>query len=345
MNVRTYLDNAITKKKEIRVADVVKSTGVSRQFVNVILHEYVTSGKLYRLGKANRSRYVIADTAIIQSAKQHETIFRSKLVNTSLEEDRILADVQMKTGIFIDLPENISKILEYAFTEMLNNAIDHSQSKDVIVKMIRMSDGVGFSVTDHGIGIYRNIKKQKNLSSDLEAVQDLLKGKQTTMPDRHSGEGIFFTSKIADRFSIKSPTKKLVFDNVLNDVFLLDSRIQKGTIVDFWISLSSTHDLTKTFSQYAGDEFEFSKTEVSVNLYKMQTRFVSRSQARRIVSGLEAFNTIVFNFKGIPTIGQSFADEIFRVWKNTHTEKNIEILNANENVLFMINHVQSPSSL
>jgi hypothetical protein len=42
------------------------------------------------------------------------------------------------------------------------------------------------------------------LKNHLEAIQDLLKGKQTTMPKSHSGEGIFFTSKIADNLTISS---------------------------------------------------------------------------------------------------------------------------------------------
>ena len=36
------------------------------------------------------------------------------------------------------------------------------------------------------------------------AIAEFNKGKRTTMPDRHSGEGIFFTSRVMDLFEIES---------------------------------------------------------------------------------------------------------------------------------------------
>lgn len=43
-------------------------------------------------------------------------------------------------------------------------------------------------------------------------------------------------------------------------------------------------------------------------------------------------------FDSIKTVGQAFADEIFRVWKKNHPEIEIRYRNANENVEFMIRH-------
>ncbi len=34
----------------------------------------------------------------------------------------------------LDLPANVLSICQYGFTEMLNNAIDHSQSKNVLLR-------------------------------------------------------------------------------------------------------------------------------------------------------------------------------------------------------------------
>ena len=53
--------------------------------------------------------------------------------------------------------------------------------------------------------------KKKNLNSEMEAIQDLLKGKQTTAPEAHSGEGIFFTSKVSSVLTIQSSHKKLIY--------------------------------------------------------------------------------------------------------------------------------------
>ncbi|MBU1083906.1 MAG: STAS-like domain-containing protein, partial [Candidatus Omnitrophica bacterium] len=68
--------------------------------------------------------------------------------------------------------------------------------------------------------------------------------------------------------------------------------------------------------------------------------YVSRSQARRVLAGLEKFKTVVLDFKGIEAIGQAFADEIFRVWKSAHTDKEISARNACENVMFMVKRAE-----
>ncbi len=340
MDTRSFIERAIRGKKEIRTADIVKATGVSRQFANRILQEFQHERKLTRIGKSNRARYVASSKKIVEATQLKETVFNRTFVNKHLEEDQVLEQIHRHTGILLSLSKNIQKIIEYAFTEMLNNAIEHSQSKEILVKMKRSDDGITFTVLDHGIGIFHNMMMTRKLKNEFEAIQDILKGKQTTMPDKHSGEGIFFTSKLADIFSIKSFKKTLSFDNTIHDVFLTNNTTLQGTRIDFWISSSSKKNISDVFHRYAGNEFEFSTTEVVVDLYKMKTTFVSRSQARRILSGLESFKKIILDFKNTETIGQAFADEIFRVWKNYHPEKEIEVCNANENVQFMIDHVK-----
>lgn len=66
------------------------------------------------------------------------------------------------------------------------------------------------------------VLKKYNLKDDYEAVQELLKGKKTTAPEKHSGEGIFFTSKIADCYEISGNKISLIIDNNVNDIFIKD---------------------------------------------------------------------------------------------------------------------------
>ncbi|HXK31411.1 MAG TPA: STAS-like domain-containing protein, partial [Candidatus Paceibacterota bacterium] len=82
------------------------------------------------------------------------------------------------------------------------------------------------------------------------------------------------------------------------------------------------------------------KTEVRVKLYLMGGIHVSRSQARRVLSGLEKFKTVILDFENVPTVGQAFADEIFRVFKNKHSDIQLIPTNMNEGVNFMINRVE-----
>lgn len=340
MDVRSLIEKKLRKRGEVKASEIVAATGLSRTYVNRIFQEMERQGRVSLVGKANRARYVPATPRARRKARAEEQIFHRILTNRDLSEDVVLDEIKKQTGIFDSQPNNVARILDYAFTEMLNNAIEHSRSQRIEVKMHRSQAEVSFVVIDWGIGIFKNIMKTRGLSNELAAIQDLLKGKQTTAPERHSGEGIFFTSKVADVLKIKGSNKALFFDNRLNDVFITDAKPIVGTKVEFSIAKRSRRRLRTVFEQYGGAGLEFAKTSVSVELYKMGADYVSRSQARRLLAGLEKFRSVVLDFKDVETIGQAFADEVFRVWKNHHPEIRIEFMNANENVAFMIHHVQ-----
>ncbi len=336
MNIKGLILKGLAKNRKLKVADIVKVTGFSRTYINRFFQELRNEGKIVLIGKANKAYYIPAKKDIIKKVKKETLNIRRILRNINLSEDIVLSRVKKDTGIFLNLPKNVSAILGYAFTEMLNNAIEHSRSEKVIVTMKGDGIGINFEVIDFGIGIFSNIMKKKKLNNELEAIQDLLKGKETTAPKEHTGEGIFFTSKVADKLIIQGSKKKLIFNNQLNDIFIKDIKPIKGTKVKFEISKQSKRDLTKVFREYAGEAFEFSKTKVTIDLYKMDNAYISRSQARRVLSGLNKFKTIILDFKNIETVGQAFADEVFRVWQNHHPTIKIIYQNANENILFMI---------
>jgi hypothetical protein len=185
---------------------------------------------------------------------------------------------------------------------------------------------------------------KKRLNSELEAIQDLLKGKTTTMPQAHSGEGIFFTSKMADLFILESFDFLLRIDNEINDLFVEPVKpAKRGTRVIFKIKLNSKRHATEIFKKYVSnpDTLAFDKTDVQIRLYTMGTIHVSRSQARRVLNGLDKFKNIELDFDKVPTVGQGFADEIFRVFQNRHTDIKISAINTNEAVQFMIDRVKN----
>ena len=187
--------------------------------------------------------------------------------------------------------------------------------------------------------------KKKNLKSELEAIQDLLKGKTTTKPELHSGEGIFFTSKVADIFNLESFGYQLIINSIINDVFLVKPKsIKRGTKVKISISTDSKRHLNDVFKRYTGyrdNNYSFDKTEIKIKLYTTGTIYISRSQARRVLMGLDKFKSIILDFDKVPTIGQAFADEIFRVFADKHPDIKIYPINANESVRFMIDRTIS----
>ena len=80
---------------------------------------------------------------------------------------------------------------------------------------------------------------------------------------------------------------------------------------------------------------------MKVKLYSQDVDYVSRSQARRILVGMDKFKTIELDFKDVKTIGQAFADEIFRLWQAQHKDVKFIIKGAGENVMLMINRAQT----
>jgi hypothetical protein len=195
---------------------------------------------------------------------------------------------------------------------------------------------IRFEIIDHGIGVYNNIMDKFKLSDEMEAIGELMKGKLTTAKEAHTGEGIFFTSKAVDNMIIQSSNKKLIFNNIIGDIFIRTIKPYKGTKVNCFINSNSKNDLSRIFNQYSNDDYAFNKTKVTVKLYKMGTEYVSRSQARRIITRLDKFKTIILDFKDVETVGQGFADEIFRVWKSRNHQIEIIPVNQNENIDFMI---------
>ena len=62
------------------------------------------------------------------------------------------------------------------------------------------------------------------------------------------------------------------------------------------------------------------------------------------MSGLDKFEQIIIDFSKVDIIGQGFADEIFRVFKNHHPEINLETKNTSQAINAMILHVSQRTS-
>jgi len=341
LDIRKLILDEMAERGTLKVSDIVKITGYSRKYVHRFFYALQEEGRITLVGKANTAHYLPkGKTESVRFKKGIRKVHRI-LKNKNLGEDLVLGQIRDQTGVLLDLKPNVRGIVEYAFSEMLNNAIEHSQSQYIDVWMARGATELKFNVTDRGVGIYNNIMEKKNLANHLEAIQDLLKGKETTAPAEHSGEGIFFTSKAADWFSIRSSEKELVFDNLHSDLFIKDIRHVEGTKVSFLVELGSDKRLLDIFREYTDEAFDFSQTEVHVRLYKEGVEYLSRSQARRIFAGLDKFKTVTLDFRNVQTVGQAFADEIFRVWKSGHPNTRITPVNTCENVDFMIKRALS----
>ncbi len=242
-----------------------------------------------------------------------------------------------------DLPRNILDIAHHGVTEMVNNAIDHSDATQVVVRMDRRDGRLWFEIADDGIGIFRRITRALDLPDERLALLELSKGKLTTDPRRHSGEGIFFTSRMFDSFRIAS--EGLVFDHDANyEKDLLDDADEAGgTRVEMQIAVDSTRTAKTVIDQYSSgpEDYSFAKTVVPVRLAKVgDENLVSRSQAKRLLQRVDRFRCVVLDFAEVTTVGQAFADEIFRVFANEHPEVELVPIHAATEVQQMIRRAE-----
>ncbi|OGH12181.1 MAG: hypothetical protein A2857_03335 [Candidatus Levybacteria bacterium RIFCSPHIGHO2_01_FULL_36_15] len=342
MDIKQAILNVANKNKTFKTADIVNyyKGQYTRQYVSSVINQMVKQGILLKGGSTASAFY-----ALPQNTDQIYEAIKLRFKRESLEEHRVFNSIRDKHDLIKNLHENVSSILFYAFTEMLNNAIEHSESKYVEIEMRVDARNLNFVINDFGIGVFRNVMKKRGLKSEIEAMQDLSKGKTTTVPHSHTGEGIFFTSKVADIFELDSFGYKMRVDNLIKDVFFQETtEIKKGTKVTFTISIHSKKHLSDIFNKFVTEpgEVGFDKTEILVRLFIQGTIYISRSQARRILAGLEKYKTIVLDFDKVKTIGQAFADEIFRVFQQRHPEIKIQPINMIEPVKFMINRVEKP---
>ncbi len=252
-----------------------------------------------------------------------------------IAEDRVWAEVARDCRAVNALPKSARSILQYAFTEMLNNAIEHSSGREVEVRFEEAGDGLVFVVTDDGVGLFANLRKVLGLPSDLVALQELSKGKLTTLPAGHTGEGIFFTSKAARVFELQSGGLHWTVDNARGDTAVGSSPVRRGTVVRVEVARKSKRTLAQLFAEYTED-FAFAKTRVVIKLFTLGTRFISRSEARRVVANLEKWRTVVLDFSGVEEVGQGFADEVFRVWADAHPAIKLEAVAMSPPVAFLV---------
>jgi anti-sigma regulatory factor (Ser/Thr protein kinase) len=238
---------------------------------------------------------------------------------------------------FSGFSENTKRNWAYGFLEICNNAIEHSQGEKIRVVIDENRVFTAMAISDDGIGIFKNIKAKFNLPEEKDALLELAKGKRTTDKSRHSGQGIFFTSKVFDDFMIISGG--IIYGSNLKISNLLTSKT--STLVYMRLANNSNKKLRDVFDEFSTEiPGDFDKTVVPVRLANSDD-LMSRSQARRILSGLELFKEVILDFNSIEYIGQAFADEIFRVFSNMNPNTAITIQNANTEVQNMANRAKN----
>ncbi len=335
----------LEQKERVTTNELVTAFHISRQYAHALMKQLVRDGLVIRLGKT-RNAFYVSQKFLDAHPELVPQRFDLRLKNSGLEEHAVLEKLENECISLRYLSEHARNIFTFAFSEMLNNAIEHSEGKSITIELRIEQSVLVFVVRDNGIGVFRNVMRKKKLNSELEAIQDILKGKTTTIPHSHSGQGIFFTSRVADTFVLRSFDQVLIVDTKNSDVRVEKSSIPKrGTEVIFTLKTGTERHLSDVFREYTNlteeSDYGFDKTDIHVKLYSANGVNISRSQARRILHGLEKFTVIRFDYEQVPIIGQAFADEIYRVFHNKYPHIRFEDAHMNESIAFMVERAKT----
>ena len=331
--IKEFIIEKISEHPNNIASAVIKHFGITKPTVSKYINELIEEGILERTGKGRYPKYQLKTV----------TVEIKKLISNSLEEDVIWRD-EVSSRIE-NLPKNIKSICQYGFTEMVNNVIDHSEGVNLNITVLINAKNVKFIIEDDGIGIFNKIQKDLKLENPKYSILELAKGKFTSDPENHTGEGIFFTSRMFDSFVIISRELRFLGNTDSGDWLFEDCNFDSsGTVVFMEISKTSKLDMVKIFNEYADPNKVpgFHRTVIPVKLMEYEGEsLLSRSQAKRLIHRFDHFLEVILDFEGVKFIGQAFADQIFRVFVNAHPNVNIIALNAIDEIQNMINYVKS----
>jgi len=322
--LRDFIVDAIPDHPKDVVAHSATKFGLTRQAINRHINFLIKQGLVQAEGNTNQRTYKLP-------------ILERKSISvslTNLEEDRLWRG--NVSELLKDLTQNVYDVWHYGFTEMVNNAIDHSGGSTLTIVLEKTAATTNMMIIDNGIGIFKKIKTELGLEDERHAILELAKGKLTTDPVRHTGEGIFFSSRMFDHYHILSGGVFFTHNIDEEEDWILERDLPKeGTAVIMSIrnqSNRTTKEIFDKFSSRRGD-YGFTKTVVPVRLVKHgPEQLISRSQAKRLLARFERFKVVLLDFKGIDEIGQAFADELFRVFPDLHPGIKLTPINTTKEV-------------
>ena len=298
------------------------------------------------------------DNGIIEYAagekESYRLIEKEYRTRVSLETEMPEEDVLLQQYIMPYLTgcnEKARVIWQYCGAEILNNAIEHSRGTQIEIIVTNNALNTTVVISDDGAGVFSTLTEYMAGNGwdhpRLEdALVELYKGKITCDSRNHSGEGIFFSSKMMDSFVLWSDSLILKWgcqdepEIVKSHLATYAARIWKeSTMVMMTLENETEREASQIFDTYADVDEGFMRTRIPVKEACITGEPVARSQARRICHRLETFREVILDFSDVTLMGQGFADELFRVYALEHPQVLLRPINMLPQVERMIRHV------
>ncbi|MFN5049583.1 STAS-like domain-containing protein [Roseateles sp.] len=318
MTVRLDLDHltlwmtAAAREHSLDLADhVAERTGASRRAAQAALRRLVDAQWLRREGSSRRPVY--HPGALRQVARSYTL--------HGLQED---LPWQRDFAPHFELPRHVARMVQHGFTELLNNAIDHSGGSSATVSLRQTPSHVQLLVSDDGCGVFDKICTRFEISDAQHAMLELSKGRLTSQPEAHTGRGLFFSAQLADVFDIHANNTAFQRRAWEASGWQRGRALpRQGSSIYMAIALDTTRSLEQVMADWsrAGDGIEFDHTRVCLRLLAGPGQALdSRAQARRVAARLPDFKRVEISFEGVEDVGHGFTDELFRVFARARPE-------------------------
>ncbi len=323
----SYLLEKIAEGRDDAPKLVSKEFEINLNTVHTYLNELIDQGRIIREKRG------------VYKLNENRVSFTFTRSGGDLEDDGYIFEYIVEPQI-TGLSDTIQQIWYYAVSEMINNVIDHSEAENVHVTVVQDIRSTTVIIQDDGIGIFRKLQEYYGFRTFSDIAAELAKGKLTTDEIHHSGEGIFFTSRMMDTFFIYSDGHFYSRDKYTNEweAFIPDRKIE-GTLVYLSLENNSRKTAKQIFDAYTNEDGGFQRTEIRLDSI-FDKAPVSRSRAKRLCNRLTEFKEVVLDFEGIDWVGQGFMHQVFSVFHRENPDIQLKPKNMTQDVERMYNHVR-----
>lgn len=319
------------------MATLLETTQLTRPGILYHLNRLIALGEVEYAGHHRRGRSVRYQLAFDNRWKRS--------IESVPTEHRLWEELRASI-LTAKMSEPAMEIHTYVFGEMVNNVLEHAASEDLVILHRRRDGETRVSVRDSGVGIFDHIAATEGFADRLASVRRLQTGGYTTAPAAHTGQGVFFSSRAVDRFSVNSGGIAWSSNNLIPDQTLETTvALRPGTIVTWSLRDDTDRSLRGVFESFSildAEEIpQFATTAISVAAARGDADYVTRSVARELLHGKTQFKVIVLDFRGVTNIGQGFADEAFRVFPSENPQTSVAAINMNDAVAWFVNQAQA----
>lgn len=313
-------------------AYVEERTGASHRAVLNALRRLVEAQWLSRSGSSRRPVY---GPGLLRQVARSYTLH-------GLQED---LPWQRDFAPNFDLPKPVARMIQHGFTELVNNAVDHSGGTSVTVSLRQTPSHAQLLVSDDGCGVFNKICEAFDIADAQHAMLELAKGRLTSQPAMHTGRGLFFSSQLADVFDIHANGTAFQRRAWESKGWQRGRPLpRQGSSIYMSIALDTTRTLDQVMEAWStdGSGIEFDQTTINLSLLAGPGQPLdSRAQARRVAARLPTFKRAEVSFAGVEDVGHGFADELFRVFARAHPEVELVPTHTTPRIAALIKSAQN----